>query len=50
MIPSEILKKIKRLDIKTRKVVNSTFSGEYHSNFKGSGVSFAEVQGICHWR
>ncbi len=44
MISSEILKKIKTLEIKTRKVVNSTFSGEYHSVFKGRGISFSEVR------
>ena len=44
MIPSEILKRIRAIEIKTRRVVNSTFSGEYHSVFKGQGMSFAEVK------
>lgn len=44
MIPKEILKKIRALEIRTRKVVQNTFSGEYHSVFKGSGISFAEVR------
>jgi uncharacterized protein (DUF58 family) len=44
MVPKEVLKKIRALEIKTRKIVQSTFSGEYHSVFKGSGISFAEVR------
>ena len=44
MVPKEILKKIRALEIKTRKIVQSTFSGEYHSVFKGSGISFSEVR------
>jgi len=38
------LKKIRALEIKTRRLVNSTFSGGYHSIFKGKGISFAEVR------
>lgn len=44
MIPSEILKRIQKIDIKTRRFVESTLAGEYHSVFKGQGVSFAEVR------
>ncbi len=44
MIPREILKKVRRIDITTRGLVNDVFSGEYHSVFKGRGVSFAEVR------
>ncbi|RAP36839.1 DUF58 domain-containing protein [Candidatus Marinamargulisbacteria bacterium SCGC AAA071-K20] len=44
MVPKEVLKKIRALEIKTRKIVQNTFSGEYHSVFKGSGISFAEVR------
>ncbi len=44
MIAKEILKKVKRLEIVTRGLVNDVFSGEYHSVFKGRGMDFAEVR------
>ena len=44
MIPSEILKQVRRIEITTRGLVNEVFSGEYHSVFKGRGMSFAEVR------
>ena len=44
MIPSEILKKIRRLDIRTKKMVQDIFAGEYHSVFKGRGMEFSEVR------
>jgi len=44
MIPREILKKVKRIEITTRGLVNEVFSGEYHSVFKGRGMEFAEVR------
>ncbi|MCK5033614.1 MAG: DUF58 domain-containing protein [Calditrichia bacterium] len=44
MIPKEILKKVKRIEISTRGLVNQIFSGEYHSVFKGRGMEFAEVR------
>jgi uncharacterized protein (DUF58 family) len=44
MIPKEILKKVKRIEIATRGVVNEVFSGEYHSVFKGRGMEFSEVR------
>ena len=44
MIPREILKKVRRLEITTRGIVNEVFSGEYHSVFKGRGINFAEVR------
>ena len=44
MIPSEILNKVRLVEIKTRKLVNNLFGGEYHSAFKGSGMEFAEVR------
>ena len=43
-IPRELLKKVKRIEISTRSVVNEVFSGEYHSVFKGRGMEFAEVR------
>lgn len=44
MIPKELLKKIKTLEIKTRRIVETTMSGVYHSSFKGQGINFAEVR------
>ena len=44
MIPKEILKKVRRLEITTRGMVNDVFSGEYHSVFKGRGMEFSEVR------
>ncbi len=44
MIPREILKKVRRLEITTRGMVNDVFSGEYHSVFKGRGMDFSEVR------
>ena len=44
MIPREILKKVRRVEISTRGLVNEVFSGEYHSVFKGRGMNFAEVR------
>ncbi|MFQ5750612.1 MAG: DUF58 domain-containing protein [bacterium] len=44
MIPKEILKKVKRIELQTRGLVNDVFSGEYHSVFKGRGMEFSEVR------
>ena len=44
MLEKEILKKVKRIEIKTRGLVNEVFSGEYHSAFKGRGMNFSEVR------
>ena len=44
MIPPEIMQKIRYLEIKTRKIVNNIFGGEYHSTFKGTGMEFSEVR------
>jgi uncharacterized protein (DUF58 family) len=44
MLPKEILKKIRRIEIQTRHLVNDVFSGEYHSVFKGQGMEFSEVR------
>jgi uncharacterized protein (DUF58 family) len=44
MIPQEILKKIRRIEIRTRRLVADVFSGEYHSVFKGRGIEFSEVR------
>ena len=46
MIPSEILKKVRLIEIKTRHIVNNLFGGEYHSAFKGMGMEFAELANL----
>ena len=43
-ISPEILKQVKRVELKTRGLVDSLFSGEYRSVFKGQGMEFAEVR------
>jgi uncharacterized protein (DUF58 family) len=43
-VPREILKKVRRIEISTRGLVNEVFSGEYHSVFKGRGMTFSEVR------
>lgn len=44
MIPREVLKKVRRIEIRTKRLVNDLFSGEYHSTFKGQGMEFDEVR------
>ena len=44
MIPTEILDKVRYIEIQTRHLVNDIFGGEYHSVFKGQGMEFAEVR------
>ncbi len=41
---NEILKKVKKIEIKTKAISQHLFSGEYHSAFKGRGMSFSEVR------
>ena len=48
MIPRELFKKIRRIEIRTRKLVNDLFSGEYHATFKGQGIEFEEVREYAH--
>ena len=43
-LPPEIAKKVKLLEIATRKLVNSLFAGQYHSAFRGQGMTFAEFR------
>ena len=38
MIPKEILRKVRHIEIRTRGLVNDLFGGEYHSVFKGRGM------------
>ena len=44
MDQKEIFKKIRRIEIRTKRLVNDQFSGEYHSTFKGRGIEFEEVR------
>ncbi|MCH7762167.1 MAG: DUF58 domain-containing protein [Candidatus Marinimicrobia bacterium] len=44
MIPKEILKKVRHIEIRTKGLVNDLFGGEYHSVFKGRGMTFSEVR------
>jgi uncharacterized protein (DUF58 family) len=43
-IAPEILRQVKRIELRTRGLVNSRFVGEYHSVFKGQGMEFSEVR------
>ena len=40
----EVLKKVRKIEIKTRRLSDHVFSGEYHSSFKGRGMTFSEVR------
>jgi len=44
MVSEEILKKVRKIEIISKKISNETFAGEYHSAFKGRGMEFAEVR------
>ncbi|MGQ9846945.1 MAG: DUF58 domain-containing protein [Bacteroidales bacterium] len=44
MEAKELLKKVRRIEIKTRILSNQIFAGEYHSAFKGKGMTFSEVR------
>jgi len=44
MIPTEILKKIRQIQIRTTHMVSDLFAGQYHSVFKGQGMEFQEVR------
>ncbi|MEN8661870.1 MAG: DUF58 domain-containing protein [Lentimonas sp.] len=44
MSPSDIIKKVRRLEIRTRQLVTDSVTGAYHSSFKGRGMDFEEVR------
>jgi len=44
MLTTELMNKIRRIEIRTRRLVNDSFAGEYHSAFKGRGMEFDEVR------
>src|SRR5687767_13887250 len=44
VIPREILKKIRQIELRTKRIVTETLAGQYHSVFKGQGMNFEEVR------
>jgi len=44
METSELLKKVRKIEIKTKRLTNNLFTGQYHSAFKGKGMLFSEVR------
>src|ERR1700737_3590660 len=44
MLPREVIRQIRRLQIRARRAVENLIGGEYHSVFKGSGIAFEEVR------
>ena len=44
MLPREVIKKAKKLEVITRRLVNDKLAGQYHSVFKGQGMNFDEVR------
>ena len=44
MLTTELLKKVRKIEIRSRGISNQIFSGEYHSAFKGRGMTFSEVR------
>ena len=42
MIPREILKKIRQIELRTNRIVTETLAGQYHSVFKGQGMNFPD--------
>jgi len=44
MIPKEVLQKVRQIEIRTRRIIDSVMSGEYQSAFKGRGMEFSEVR------
>lgn len=48
MLPRELIRKIRRIEITTRRLVDESLAGEYHSVFKGRGMEFDEVREYQH--
>ena len=44
MDTTELLRRVRRIEIKSRRLSSNIFAGEYHSAFKGKGMSFSEVR------
>jgi uncharacterized protein (DUF58 family) len=47
-VTAEVLRQVKGIELKTRTLVNTLFSGEYRSVFRGQGIEFAEVRAYQH--
>ena len=43
-VPLDLLRKVHRIEIRVRRLLNTTFLGEYHSVFRGQGIEFSEVR------
>ena len=43
-VPADVLRQVRRIEVRTRRLVDSSFAGEYRSLFKGQGMEFAEVR------
>jgi uncharacterized protein (DUF58 family) len=48
VIGAEVMKQVKRIELRTRRLVGSLFTGEYRSVFRGQGIEFAEVSAYQH--
>ena len=44
LTPNDLLKKVRKIEIKTKALSHQIFAGEYHSAFKGRGMAFSEVR------
>jgi len=44
MLPKDLVRRIRRIEIRTRRAVNNALAGQYHSVFKGRGMAFSEVR------
>jgi len=47
MTPREVIRKVRRLEIRTRRLVDESLAGSYHSMFRGRGMEFSEVREYC---
>jgi uncharacterized protein (DUF58 family) len=47
-VGAEVLRQVKRIELRARRLVNTLFSGEYRSVFRGQGIEFAEVRSYQH--
>lgn len=48
MVSKELIKKIRQIEIKSNKLVDEIFSGEYHTRFKGKGMEFEDIRAYYH--
>ncbi len=48
VVGPEVLRQVKRIELRARRLVNTLFSGEYRSVFRGQGIEFAEVRAYQH--